>query len=144
MKRTITALALCLTLSACGTTSTLSLAERESRIPAGQSRLIFERNNSPMFIGAEAEVKVDGQTVAKLGMGGQAMTTVKAGAHAITAENPMGIGKWTTAINTKAGKTYTFEIAPMASTGKLIGGIFYDALNSGSNGGDFKITQKGE
>lgn len=141
MKKLLPLIAVLL-LTACGTTSQISLAERQAGIPAGQSRLIFERTNSPMFIGAEAEVKVDGQTVAKLGMGGQAMTTVKAGAHAITASNPMGVGAWTVAINAKAGKTYTFEIEPQASAGKLLGGIFYDALNSDANGGDFKIERK--
>lgn len=144
MKRTITALALCLTLSACGTTSTLSLAEREAKIPAGQSRLIFERNNSPMFVGAEADVTVDGRTVGKLGIGGQAMADVKAGAHTLNVSTPTGIGTWTQTISTKAGHAYTFEIAPNPSTGKLLGGVFYDALTSDTNGGYFKIIQKGE
>lgn len=142
MKNTITALTLCLTLTACGTTTKLTMSDRHSPIPAGKSRLIFERNNSLMYAGASADVKVDGETVGKLGMGGEAMALVKAGQHTLNVSTPGGFGTFTKKINAQAGRTYTYEVSPNPSAGKLLGGAIYDALTSDTNGGYFKLEDK--
>lgn len=142
MRHTITALALCLTLTACGTTTKLTQSDRNAPIPAGKSRLIFERSNSLMYAGASADVKVDGETVGKLGMGGEAMTLVKSGPHTLNVSTPGGFGTFTKKISAQSGRTYTYEVSPNPSTGKLLGGAIYDALTADTNGGYFKIEVK--
>ena len=146
MKRTITAICLCLALSACGTTGQLSTEQLHSRIPAGESRIVFERDHSFQYAASEARVNVNGQ-VLEIGLGGQAMTDVKAGHISITLDTPLSPGDFSTSIEAVAGKTYHFTItsnSDMSLAPLLLGGVIADGIRRGTsrNSGYFVLERK--
>ena len=130
-----------LLLSACGTTAQLTSADLNKPIPAGESRIIVKRTNEFLFGAARAKVSVNGQAFGSLGVGGEAITNVKAGRQTLNVTTDMAFGSWTETVDTKAGKTYHYVTSPNPSFGKLTGGLIYDAATADTNSGYFKIEQ---
>lgn len=132
MKKLLSLLAVTLMLSACGTTKGLDMGQVTAPIGKGQARIVVERDNSLLYVGAGATIEINGAKVETLGLGGAVTKDVRAGQVAVSAQATASFGKFTVRFVAQPGKTYRFKVSPK-SDALLLGsafGIVGDAVNA--------------
>jgi len=138
MKKLILLLSLAL-VSACGSKGTTNLSLMKEPIPNNESRLIFTRDNSLLYMAASADVSVNGIEIAKLGRGGAVVHDVKSGDINVTLRTIGSSTKYASSFTVEPRKIYTFDITPRsdamwtASKYSALFGIFGDAVNASVN-----------
>ncbi len=147
MKKSI-ALILTCALAACGTRGTINGDLLTKPIPAKESRLVIERDNSLLYLAGATNVALDGQRIASLARGAKVIHDVPAGKHFLTVDAPGTAGNYTASFETKAGKTYTFLIGPNESKSMLPGmmlGTIGESIDAQvkANTGYFQIKPTG-
>lgn len=79
---------------------------------AGQARLKLTRVSGVLYMGAQANVRVNGQEVANLWRESSTTVNLSPGANVITVGALLHPGVWTINLNAKPGATYAVEISP--------------------------------
>jgi len=138
------AIALTATLSGCGTTGKLTEADLAKPVEKASARIIVERNSSVLYAAAAADVEINGQEIASLGLGGEAVADIPAGQTILTVSTPTGFGRYTITVETERGKTYRFMVSPRgAALGRdMLFGMIGSAVDASvsENSGYFQIT----
>jgi hypothetical protein len=79
---------------------------------AGQARLKLTRVSGVLYMGAQANVRVNGQEVANLWRDSSTTVNLSPGANVITVGALLHPGVWTINLHAKPGATYAIEISP--------------------------------
>lgn len=135
-------------LSACGTTGVSNSALLDQPIPSKQARLVVTRTNSMLYFAGAADVSLNGRKIVSLGRGGSTIENIQSGRNVLSVIAPGTFGNYTTTFEAKAGKIYTFEVAPNDNKSMMPGAVFgmlgeaVDA-HANENTGYFQIVLKG-
>lgn len=146
MKKLLPALVV-LMLSACGTTTTVTSEQLANPIPKGYARLIVERDKSLLYAGGAATIRVNGEQIASLGVGGSVAHDVKVGTIIMEASTPTAPGRFVMRFDAAPGKTYNLLVSPR--DGQLLFGAAFgligDTINASvsEQSGYFQIAPKG-
>jgi hypothetical protein len=145
--RTFILCACLILLTACGTTGVSNLSTLNQPIPSGQSRLIVSRNNSLLYLAGAADGSLNGRKIASLGRGGSVVEDIPSGKHVLSVNAPATFGNYTTTLEAKSGKTYSFEVSPNSKKSMMPGAVFGmlgEAMDAqaNENTGYFQIVLK--
>ncbi len=149
MKKIILILSMAL-VSACGSKGVTNLSLLKEPIPSNDSRLIFTRDNSLLYMAAAADVSVNGREIASLVRGGGIVYDIKSGDINVTLRTIGSSTKYASSFTVEPRKTYSFEVTPRsdamwtASKYSALFGIFGDAVNASvnENAGYFQAVLK--
>jgi hypothetical protein len=149
MKKIILILSMAL-VSACGSKGVTNLSLLKEPIPLNESRLIFTRDDSLLYMAASADVSVNGLEIASLARGGGIVYDVKSGDINVTLRTLGSSTKYASSFTVEPRKTYSFDITPRSEAfwpginyGALFG-VFGDAINASvnENAGYFQAVLK--
>ncbi len=151
--RTVSTVSICVLAASfapgCATTETpgagpnANASATVAPIPPGKARLVLSRTNDMLYMGALAQVKINGAEVASLWRSESSTVPIAPGAVAVSVSTWSYPGSWTVNLNAKAGETYALEISPRGETMFAMGaigvaGAIVDA-NANRNGGIFQM-----
>lgn len=135
-------LLIALLLSGCGTTGVTNPELLNKPVLNNNARVIVQRDNSLMYMGAKADVLLNGTEIASLGRGGTVVKDIAIGHSYLSVKAPMTYGNYTTSFKAEGGQTYSFEISPNKAKSLLPGMAFGIAGEAVSNTGYFQIVRK--
>lgn len=119
-------------LTACGTTDVVNGNAMYAPINRDEARIIVERDTSLLYLGAAADVEINGKQVASLGRGGKVIHDVQAGESKVRASTFGAFGSFSVRFDAKAGETYQFDLRPKTDA-LILGsafGVVGDAVNA--------------
>jgi hypothetical protein len=134
-------LGLLLTLAACGTTAIESQTKTQD---PRQARVYFLRNTMTIG-GVAAEIKLNGQKVGAVANNSYFFVDRDPGQYAMSVENPLEPGRFSTGIQLRPSSTYYVEVAQrpeflaLNAVVGVVGGVIEQA-NAPENSGRFKLT----
>ena len=128
-------------VAACGTTA---IESQSKTLDARQARLYFLRNTMTIG-GVGAEIKVNGQKVGALANSSYFFVDRPPGKYAISVENPLEAGRFSTTFQLRAGTSHYVEVEQrpeFLAVNVTIGfvGTLIEQANAPENSGRFKLT----
>lgn len=100
--------------------------------------LVFNRDDSLLYLALGARIFIDGQQVAKLSRGGAFTTVVGEGKRGLVVDTWSIPGKFSIDLNAEKGKKYQFRISPRSDS--VIAGVAFGLIgNVVEDGGAFQL-----
>ena len=134
-------------LSACGSSGVVNLDLMSQPIPPKEARLVITRSSDPLYLGAGANVRINGIKEGTLTRGGTLIKNVPAGRTTLSADATSGPGNFVFTFDTTPGKTYNVEVSPRRDSfgQSALWGLAGDAIQAQlkENTGYFQAELKG-
>ncbi len=138
-----------LLVSACGSDGKETAALALTPVPPGKARVTIVRPSTLVYAGVPATVTLNGQKVADIASGGQAIVDVPAGQNVLAASAWSYPGQFSVKLNAIAGQKYALDVAPRASSlgpGMLlgpVGGAIDASVNENAGAFELKLAGTG-